>query len=163
MKTINSLIFLFILIGSITLSCQDQAADETLVSINPNTVTDSKSTKGTSSRTGDSTLDGFVGGPISLETAQAWTANYRSKNPDQAKAHFFGFEIIKKILAQNDCIGIRMYYAIDDNGEKQIILVGVDTNGDNMIPATLELNLNDPNTIADISFPCPSFCPSEEF
>jgi hypothetical protein len=56
-----------------------------------------------------------------------------------------------------------MYYAIDDHGGKQIILVGVDSNGNNMEPSTLELNLDDQNTIADISYPCPSFCPPGEF
>lgn len=163
MKTINGLVlFIFILLGTVALSCQDELGDETRVSTTGEVTTNSMTSKGKSSRTGDSDLK-LVGDPISLATAKAWTANYRSKNPDQVKAHFFGFEIIDKILMQNGCVGIRMYYAIDDNGGKQIVLVGVDSKGNDMTPSTLELNLEDPNTIADISFPCPSFCPPEEF
>ncbi len=162
MKTINGVIlFIFIFLGSVALSCQDELGDESPVSTT-GAATNSMPSKGKSSRTDDSDLN-IVGDPISLETAKTWTANYRSKNPDAIKAHFFGSEIIDKILTQSGCVGIRMYYAIDDNGGKQIVLVGVDSNGNNMEPATLELNLDDPNTIADISFPCPSFCPPKEF
>ncbi len=164
MKKINSRIhFVFILVGFIVLSCHDELANESPVSIDGNSSTAATSSKGIASRIGDISLNNLVGDPISLETAKAWTANYRSKYPEEIKAHFFGSEIINKILAQSDCIGMRMYYAIDDNGGKQIILVGVDSNGNNMEPTTLELNLDDPNTIADISYPCPSFCPPREF
>lgn len=164
MKKINGRIhFVFILVGCIVLSCHDELANESPVSSDGNHGTAANPSKGIASRISDSSLNNLVGDPISLETAKAWTANYRSKYPEEVKAHFFGSEIIKNILAQSDCIGIRMYYAIDDLGGKQIILVGVDSKGNNQEPSTLELNLDDPYTIADISYPCPSFCPPREF
>ena len=113
-------------------------------------------------------FDGSEGDPIALEKARSWTANYREKNPGSTEAHFFGLAIIKQILAEPGCVGIRMYYAIDDNGQKKIVLVGADANGDNLLPspssgvslASFSLFNDDSNQniVADFSFPCPSYC-----
>ena len=91
-----------------------------------------------------------TGGPISLPQAIQWTTNFRSTNSGAVKAHFFGEVIINQILNQPGCIGLRLYNAIDANNQPQILLVGVDANGDDMT--------ND--TIADLSLPCPNHCPS---
>lgn len=101
-----------------------------------------------------------TGAPISGETAKQWIENYRKKfpGPDEVIAHFYGCDIINKILAQPDCIGIRFYYAIDDKGSKQLILVGVSSDGDNM----WDLNSTQPmegGMIADKGGPCPPYCP----
>lgn len=89
-----------------------------------------------------------TGGPIQLSQAIQWTTNFRNANPGAVKAHFFGEVIINQILSQPNCIGMRLYHAIDDNNLPQILLVGVDANGDDMT--------ND--TIADMSHPCPTAC-----
>jgi hypothetical protein len=106
------------------------------------------------------TFDGTEGKPLALATFKTWTADYKAslKDPDTTLAHFFGFQIINKILAEKGCMGIRVYYGIDDAGEKQVMLVGAKENGDNLFPATDALNPNDPNTIADFSYPCPPYC-----
>ncbi len=44
------------------------------------------------------------------------------------KRTFFGVEKLKLILAQKDCIGVRLYYAKDDTGKPALVLVGVDKN-----------------------------------
>lgn len=110
----------------------------------------------------DYKFDGSEGKPIDLATAKAWAANYRATLPDPNKdtlAHFFGFTIIQKILAEPGCMGLRIYYGIDNLGKKQVMLVGADASGVNLLPTAMALDLNDENTIADVSFPCPSFCP----
>lgn len=107
----------------------------------------------------DYTFTGQEGDPISLETAQRWTENFSANYPTGTKAHFFGFEILKQLLAEDGCVGIRMYYAIDDEGKRQLILVGVNSNGDNLLPASMQLDGDGGNVIADASYPCPSFCP----
>ncbi|TAE89020.1 MAG: hypothetical protein EAY81_02545 [Bacteroidetes bacterium] len=93
-------------------------------------------------------FNGNEGAPIDLALAAQWTANYRTNNPSGIRAHFFGRDILEKILAQEGCMGIRMYYALNDEGEQQLVLVGADagekdqTNG----------------TVADFSSVCPNNC-----
>ncbi len=89
-----------------------------------------------------------TGGAIPLADAIQWTTNYRNANPTAVKAHFFGEVIIQNILNQANCMGIRMYHALDNNNAVQIVLVGVDTNGDDMTAGI----------IADMSQPCPTTC-----
>ena len=73
--------------------------------------------------------------------------------------HFFGSEIIQQILSESECVGIRIYYAIDENGEKKLILVGVDSNGENLLPAAGGKISDGGNQLADYSWPCPDYCP----
>ena len=112
------------------------------------------------------TFNGSESGPISLETAKKWTANYRATiKPGETEAHYWGAAIIRQLLDENRSVGIRAYYAIDDNGKKQLLLVGVDEDGNNLLPkegdasnsATAE---GDP-IIVDQSLPCPPHCGSK--
>ncbi|GAB3819679.1 hypothetical protein [Pontibacter rugosus] len=101
--------------------------------------------------------NGTEGAPIDLKEAAKWTKNYRDKeketeNGEKIKAHFFGRDILLKILEQEDCMGIRMYYAKNDEGKKQLILVGATSEGDDMITGT----------IADKSHICPPDCVDSE-
>ena len=82
-----------------------------------------------------------------LETASEWTRNYRTANPGAKIAHFFGRNIIQRILDQRDCVGIRVYYALD-NGEKQLIMVGVDAKENDLYEGI----------IAERSYGCPPYC-----
>ncbi len=93
-------------------------------------------------------FNGTEGAPIPLATATQWTANYRNNHPNSTKAHFFGRDILAKILAQEDCMGIRMYYALNDAGEQQLILVGADANEKDQTSGT----------VADFSLRCPNNC-----
>lgn len=92
-------------------------------------------------------FDGTEGGQISLEEAALMTANYRSENPNSTIAHFFGKDILNQILEQSECVGIRVYYGMNEDGQKELVLVGVDSDENDI----LEL-------IADLSMPCPKTC-----
>ncbi len=84
-----------------------------------------------------------------LETAAEWTANYRATcAPGAPHAHFFGKEIITRILEQEDCMGIRVYYAKDETGKKQLIIVGADAKEDDIYEGI----------IAERSILCPPNC-----
>lgn len=84
-----------------------------------------------------------------LQTAAAWTKNYRDSSTEGTTiAHFFGKEAIKAILNQADCVGIRIYYALDDAGKKQLIVVGVEANENDLYNGLL----------AERSFTCPPVC-----
>ncbi|NRA12982.1 MAG: hypothetical protein HRT57_13595 [Crocinitomicaceae bacterium] len=75
------------------------------------------------------------------------TAEYRVLNPGGRTAHFYRKEILNDLLAQEGCTGIRVYYGIDDNGEKELVLLGTDEGENDMT-----------NLIVDISTPCPNRC-----
>jgi hypothetical protein len=86
---------------------------------------------------------------ITLATAAEWTKNYRSTIPSgETLGHFFGMNMINSILAQTGVVGIRMYYALDNNGAKQLIMVGTDANQNDLYEGI----------IADKSTSCPPFC-----
>ena len=93
-------------------------------------------------------FNGDEAGAFSLKTASIWTKNYRTANPNGIKAHFFGKVILEQILAQTGCVGIRMFYALDDNGVQQMIIVGTDANENDLINGI----------IGEMSVPCPNNC-----
>lgn len=94
-------------------------------------------------------FNGTEGGAISIEEAGALTRQYRENNPNETIAHFFGKEILQQILDQQDCMGIRIYYGIDADGNRELVLVGANENEDDIL-----------DLIADISTPCPKACSS---
>jgi len=99
------------------------------------------------------------GAPIDGVTAKRWMDNYKGRypEPDTKFACFYGNKIINQILSQPDCIGIRTYYGIDDAGEEQFILVGVDSEGHDIC----DLQSTQPmqgGIIADNGPWCPPFC-----
>jgi hypothetical protein len=83
---------------------------------------------------------------IPLSTAAEWTANYRESMPQGAPiANFFGRDAIEEILAQNGCVGIRIYYAINDQDKPNLILVGVNADGNDQYQEALaEMALQSP-------------------
>ncbi len=85
---------------------------------------------------------------IPLDLAARWTRNYREKQPGETKAHFFGRNLVQKILDQEGCMGIRLFYALDDDSQKQLIIVGADAEANNQVDGI----------IADRNAPCPDQC-----
>lgn len=87
-----------------------------------------------------------VGGPIALEKVRLWTNNYRkTQDKDVTTSHFFGRNVIEKILAQKGCVGVRIHYAVDDRGHKQLILSGVDKLGKDQLPKHAHIPLANTN------------------
>src|SRR4051812_16159106 len=93
-------------------------------------------------------FDGNESEQITLTEATSWTDNYRQAYPGTIKAHFFGINKLQDILTQDGCIGIRAYYAIDDVGKRQLVLVGVTEDGKDLYHGIL----------LDKSVPCPNVC-----
>ncbi|MEO0038238.1 MAG: hypothetical protein RIQ59_1449 [Bacteroidota bacterium] len=74
-------------------------------------------------------FNGSEGEIISLETGAVMTASFRNTiTPGDIIGQYIGADIINRILAQKDCVGIRFYYAMDDNNSKNLVCVGVDEN-----------------------------------
>ncbi|MBA2611032.1 MAG: hypothetical protein H0U95_03610 [Bacteroidetes bacterium] len=89
---------------------------------------------------------------VTLAEATAWTANFRAtqSGTTYTKGHFYGKDAINAILAQAGCVGIRIYYALDDRGDKQLILVGAKADESDMYNGVM----------AERGISCPPMCPT---
>ena len=107
---------------------------------------------------------GKEGGPITRKTAKAWINNYQesesAREPEKTviKAHFFGKEKILKLLSEEKCVGIRIYYGKDEKNTKQILLTGVKSDMNDILPDDMNSASEDAPMILDASEPCPSYC-----
>lgn len=60
----------------------------------------------------------------------------------------FPRDVFERLLAQPGCAGIRIFFGRNERREHELVLVGVDQNGNNMIQGEL----------FDFSLPCPPYC-----
>jgi hypothetical protein len=93
-------------------------------------------------------FDGTEGSPIELEKASEWTKNYRfSINEGDTIAHFIGKDALTALLEQEGAMGIRVYYAINDNNQKALVFAAADA-AENDITSL----------VYDFTTPCPDRC-----
>jgi hypothetical protein len=92
----------------------------------------------------DTTFDHDVG----LTEARELISRHKRANPGSRSASMFTRVPLDAILAQQGCVGMRMYYGLNPDGERCLVLVGVDEFGNDM----------DEGVIADRSFGCPPIC-----
>jgi hypothetical protein len=88
---------------------------------------------------------------IPLPDAAVLTKNYRDQfgpGVNYIKAEYFSQESINSILAQANCIGLRIYYGLDDNGIQRLVVVGV----------TADQNDMTSGVILENGVPCPQYC-----
>lgn len=96
-------------------------------------------------------LDPNTGSIITEEQAKKMIALFAEKFPNQIVSSFIGGNNVKKILEQEDCIGIRIYNGYDDEAQKiSLILVGVDS---------AEQDILGNGIIYDEMAICPPVCP----
>jgi hypothetical protein len=103
-------------------------------------------------------MTGMESDSVSVATAIEWKNNYLSSKPQGIIAHFFGYEIIHQILSESSCVGIRCYYSLDMSGTQKLLLVGINSQGQTILPGSVSNGRTDDGTIADNSFPCPTLC-----
>jgi hypothetical protein len=78
-------------------------------------------------------FNGNEGKEVTLDEASAWTSNYRKTiSVGDTLAHFVGKDQLMKILDQAECVGVRYYYGIDEEGAKILIAVGVTSDENDM-------------------------------
>lgn len=94
-------------------------------------------------------FNGNEGEPISLEQGAELTARYRANHPESIKAGAVGRTHVEALLNQSDCRGIRIYLGESAEGKTEFVLVGVDSNGNDIL-----------DLIVDKLFPCPFNCSS---
>jgi len=95
------------------------------------------------------TFTGNEGAIITLAEGSEMTANYRATiNLGETIGHAVGKNLVNAILNQTGCMGIRFYQAINNKGEKQLVAVGVDADGDDMTAGIVVDRMNN----------CPQLC-----
>lgn len=91
----------------------------------------------------------MAGSIITLADGSTKTARFRRKFSNETKAVYYSSNVYNDLMAQDGCVGIRIYNAIDEDGNLTNVLVGVDTNGDDMYTGTL----------INYGAICPPICP----
>jgi len=90
-----------------------------------------------------------VGQVISIAEATNLAAAYRAQYPSAPLGNLFGSNVILAVLNQPGAQGIRIYYGIvPGTAGLQLILVGVDINGNDIVPGVY----------GDRSEICPPMC-----
>lgn len=87
---------------------------------------------------------------ISLPDAVALAKQHRNDHPGEPKAHFFHREAFDALLAQPGASGIRIYRGKGKGGERHLVMVAVDAEGD---------DLTSGGTVMELDMPCPPYCP----
>ncbi len=86
-------------------------------------------------------FDGSEGEFITASQAAKQQERYLVKerergNNDPVRAQFFGKEILSKMLETKGAVGIRIYHALGEDGEPNLVLVPTDANGKNLVQDT---------------------------
>ncbi|MFQ6609039.1 MAG: hypothetical protein ACE5EE_10990 [Fidelibacterota bacterium] len=86
---------------------------------------------------------------IDLREASRLTKNYRDGAGTGAmKAGFFGKQTLLKLLNQTEAVGVRIYYAQEDDGTQTFVLVGTDSHENDLTGGEL----------AERPLGCPPYC-----
>ena len=115
---------------------------------------------------------------ISFEEAKKFTAGYRAEkaefmsadkmnDKEAKKGGFFGKDDLLELLNQKGCIGMRYYYGRNDDGSKNLVLVGVNGEGNDILPNPENANMvanrageDEEAIILERGLPCPPYCSS---
>lgn len=98
---------------------------------------------------------------ISLQTAIDMTILYRTKRPAEFPiCETFEKDAVMKLLSTEGCASLRIYYGMKENGNVDAILVAVNAEGEDILPAITNATagIDDPVVLED-GFRCPDYCP----
>ncbi|MFM6975308.1 MAG: hypothetical protein ACKOW2_00455 [Sphingobacteriaceae bacterium] len=83
----------------------------------------------TISTTTQNPFNSTVGAPIEAALGIKWIENFKKTNGGQVKNYMMAVKDLKQILSNTDCIGVCLYFAIDENNNYHILPIGVNTKG----------------------------------
>jgi len=99
-------------------------------------------------------------GPIDPAKARLWMKKYEDKNPKAIKAYFFGDDIIRKIIDNPEAVGMRVYFALGDDDQMQLVLIGAREDGSNIWPDDVGKDGSTTTaSVGDNGMSCPPYCP----
>jgi hypothetical protein len=91
---------------------------------------------------------------ISVADAVTLTAAFRARSPNGVRGWMFDRSAFDALLAQSGCMGIRIYRGLRSDGSEQVVLVGTDSAGNDMVPASAD----QPGEVMEVAWPCPPVC-----
>lgn len=83
-------------------------------------------------------FSGKEGRFVSPSLSKKWVANFQKTHPEHTHAFYFGSEVFSNLLNEPNCVGIRIYYAQDDDGSPKMVLIGVDAKGCNILKKSIK-------------------------
>jgi hypothetical protein len=78
-----------------------------------------------------------LGGEISHEMGNDFIKAYKTDFPEGPRGFMLGRNILEKILAQPGCTGIRFHHAVNQEGQKTVVYIGMDANGNDLLTHTM--------------------------
>jgi hypothetical protein len=96
-------------------------------------------------------LSGHANHKISLKDGAVLTRNFRNaagNDENTITGEFFGKDALIAALSQDKCIGLRIYFGKQTDGNPALVFVGVDPSGNDMTDGF----------VGDDGFYCPPFC-----
>jgi len=82
----------------------------------------------------------IIGEEIGYELGAQMVKDFQVANPLDVQYYVIGRNIIAQILAQPGCVGIKFYNAYNELGEKTLVYVGIDKNGNALVSYKLVNN-----------------------
>jgi hypothetical protein len=70
-----------------------------------------------------------VGAPITGQTGRQWIENYTKANDAQGKSYLIQRKDLQTILNDPSCVGICLYFALDQENQFHILPIGVNQSG----------------------------------
>lgn len=68
---------------------------------------------------------------ITEESANEMTQRYQANHFEEVFAHNVSVELINDLTSNSDVVELRIYEAINDKGSKTLVIIGVDSSGEN--------------------------------
>ncbi|HUC82467.1 MAG TPA: hypothetical protein VMR70_16290 [Flavisolibacter sp.] len=113
---------------------------------------------------------------ITLEKAKQMNARYRNEKENILAENYRGQNILAicesfdrsafdRVLSQQGCTGIRIYYGMDEQDKVHAVVVGFDINGHDILPtaaaAAIASDGEEFEGIIEEGNRCPDMCPPE--
>ncbi len=98
---------------------------------------------------------------ITLAAAEQMMAAFQADNPYDTYGWSFSRKAIELLLAQEGCVGIRIYGGLNQDGQFSPVLFGVTAKGGDIGGGGLSKALSDSTVVGsmELSAPCPPYCP----
>lgn len=77
-----------------------------------------------------------VGEEIGKALGAQMISEYRAANPTDVTSYYVGRNILEQIMAQPGCVGIKFYNAYNEVGQKTLVYIGVNAEGNDMLNVT---------------------------
>ena len=78
-----------------------------------------------------------VGEEITPQQASDFVNAYAEANPTDVKSYLIGRNILDQLLARPGAVGLRFYSALDENGQKTLVYIAVDAEGNDIKKKTV--------------------------